>query len=181
MTRDDRAGWENGLWRVAAESYGSRLHAFLLKRLDRQDVEDVMQEIYVRLSRVPRSEFVRNPEAYIFTVARHAVTDFCSEAKRLQDNICIDTETMQHVSEHPEHSQPDEIARSLLSRQLLDSFLNQLPPEQAVALLLFERDGCSYTEIAKELGVSERAVERYLSKARERLAELLRSQQDGAP
>jgi hypothetical protein len=38
MTQDNCAGWENGLWRVAADSYGSRLRAFLLKRLDRQDV-----------------------------------------------------------------------------------------------------------------------------------------------
>src|SRR6202789_3049501 len=35
------------------------------------DIPDIIQEIFLRLLRVPNHETIRVPEAYIFTIARH--------------------------------------------------------------------------------------------------------------
>ena len=37
------------------------------------DVPDMLQEVYLRMLRVPNVESIRSPEAYLFTVAQHVV------------------------------------------------------------------------------------------------------------
>jgi RNA polymerase sigma-70 factor (ECF subfamily) len=178
MAKINGAQWATSLGRVAVDHYGDRLHRFLLKRLGRQEAEDVAQEVYVRLMHVPYSDFIRNPEAYIFSVARQVAAEFSRQRQRQRARVSMDSEQLERLVEHPEEICPDEVARSVSSTQLLQSFLEQLPPEQAAAILLYERDGYSYAEIAETLEVSERAVQRYLLKARERLQQLLMSDQE---
>jgi DNA-directed RNA polymerase specialized sigma24 family protein len=56
---------------VAAQ-YGQRLRRFLASRLrDPRDASDIAQEVYLRLLRVERHELIRNPEAYLLTIASH--------------------------------------------------------------------------------------------------------------
>jgi RNA polymerase sigma factor (sigma-70 family) len=181
LTKKNGVRWQNSLWRVAVDQYEVRLHRFLWRRLSKQDYEDVIQDIYLKLLHVDHSDFIQDPRAYIFRVAKNTVADFWRADKRLRDNICIDTDTMQSVSEHPEDNRSDGVGESVISSQSLESAFNQLSKVQAVALLRHERDGHSYAQIAKELGVSKRAVERYLLKARERLWLALQSDLDGNP
>jgi RNA polymerase sigma factor (sigma-70 family) len=180
MAKSDSAKWATSLWRVAADNYGDRLHRFLLRRLGRQEVEDVAQEVYVKLMHVPHNEFIRNPEAYIFSVARQVVGEFGRRAQRHRARICTDSEQVDRLTENPQDISPDELAQAVSSTQFLQAFLEKLPPEQAAALLLYERDGYSYAEIARMLETSERAVQRYLLKARERLHQLLGSEEGQA-
>jgi RNA polymerase sigma-70 factor (ECF subfamily) len=175
--KNDAAQWAGSLWRVAADCYSDRLHRFFLRRLGRQEADDVAQEVYVRLMHVKHNEFIRNPEAYIFTVARQVVGEFGRRAKRQRSRISTDSEQVTRVTENPDEICPDELAQAVSTSQFLQSFLEKLPPEQAAALLLYERDGYSYAEIARILDVSERAVQRYLIKARERLHEVLASEE----
>src|SRR5581483_100442 len=139
-TQNDGADWDDTLWRVAADHYEERLRQYLLKRLGYQEADDLLQEIYIRLLRVPRSEFIRDPEAYIFSVARSVVADFYKATRRLVNTICPDTDKMEQVSERPECIQLDEVAEPAASTDYLQSILAQLPPMQAAALLMRERD-----------------------------------------
>jgi RNA polymerase sigma factor (sigma-70 family) len=178
MTKNNGARWANSLWRVAADHYGDRLHRFLLRRLGRQEADDVAQDIYMQLLLVPHDEFIRNPEAYIYTVARGMVANFHRRTNRQRAIILTDSDKVEQLSEHPEELPPDELAQSVSCSQFLNLFLRTLPPVQAKALLMFEHDGYSYVEIAKELHLSRRAVERYLTKAREKFHRLLQSELD---
>src|ERR1700736_7056034 len=55
-------------------SHGEQLRRFLLARVrNAYDVPDIVQEVYLRLLRVPNVESIRSPEAYLFTVAQHVV------------------------------------------------------------------------------------------------------------
>jgi RNA polymerase sigma factor (sigma-70 family) len=172
MAKNDGA-WATSLWRVAVDHYGDRLHRFLLRRLGRQEVDDVAQEVFVKLMRVPHNEYIQNPEAYIFSVARQVIGSFGREVKRHSARVCVDSDQVEDLMEHPEDLRPDTVAQAVIATQLLHKFLDQLPPEQAAALVLYERDGYSYAEIAAQLDTSERSVQRYLLKARDRLARLL--------
>lgn len=180
MKKNDDAGWKNGLWGVASGPFERRLRRFLLRRMSRhaQEVDDVMQETYIKLGQIPYDRFIENPEAYIKAVAGNAALDFLSKERRFADNIQIGTEALQQIGEHPEHIDPEELMRSQTSRRLPDSWLHELPPLQQATVLLFYLEGCSYAQIAERLCVSIRAVERYLYKARERLKQLAQSQPD---
>ena len=49
---------------------GNALRAFLLRRTRRQhEAADLAQEVYVRMLRIPDMGAIRNPEAYLYTVA----------------------------------------------------------------------------------------------------------------
>src|SRR6185437_6913589 len=57
--------------RLAAHQ-GGRLRQFLRRRVrNAADIPDLMQEVFLRLLRVPHHESIRTPEAYLLTIARH--------------------------------------------------------------------------------------------------------------
>jgi len=169
---------------VAAQTYCEQLHRYLMSKAGPNHAADLAQEVYLRLMRVPMDELIRSPEGYIIAVARQVVWEFSRREKRLRQRVCIDSEQAERLAERPEELGADEPARWVSSSQFLEAFFESLPPEQAAALLLYERVGLSYSQIAQTLGVSERAVERYLMKARERLHERLaedRNDPQGGP
>jgi RNA polymerase sigma-70 factor (ECF subfamily) len=56
------------------ESHGQQLKRYLLARVrNSADVPDIVQEVFLRMMRVPNVESVRSPEAHLFTVAQHVV------------------------------------------------------------------------------------------------------------
>ena len=55
-------------------TYGGQLRRFLSARLrNATDIPDLAQEIYLRLLRIKDHEAIRNPQAYLFTVAMHVL------------------------------------------------------------------------------------------------------------
>ncbi|MEP7246277.1 MAG: sigma factor [Gammaproteobacteria bacterium] len=55
-------------------SHGGQLRRFLAARVRNvADVPDIVQEVYLRMLRIPNVESIRSPEAYLFTVAQHVV------------------------------------------------------------------------------------------------------------
>jgi hypothetical protein len=55
-------------------SHGDQLRRFLLARVRNiADVPDIMQEVYLRMLRVPNVDSIRSPKAYLFTVAQHVL------------------------------------------------------------------------------------------------------------
>src|SRR5579859_4858681 len=58
-----------------AREHGQRLRRFLASRLRHaaSDVPDLIQEVYLRLLRVPHQESIRSPQAYMFMVAFHVL------------------------------------------------------------------------------------------------------------
>src|SRR5438034_7402734 len=57
------------------KSHGRRLHRFLSYRMrtGRAEVPDLVQEVFLRLLRVEDHEAIRNPQAYLYTIANHVL------------------------------------------------------------------------------------------------------------
>jgi len=48
-------------------SHGTQLRRFLLSRVrNNSDVPDLIQEVYLRMLRIPDHDAIRSPEAYLF-------------------------------------------------------------------------------------------------------------------
>jgi len=57
-----------------ALQHGMKLRRYLAARLcNAADVPDLVQEVFLRMLRVERHESIRNPEAYVMTVAGHVL------------------------------------------------------------------------------------------------------------
>ncbi len=153
---------------AAFEKYQKELHRFLVRRLrDRQDAADLAQEVYLRLVRVENSEWVRKPQAYVYGVASHVVSEFRMRSEK--DWVTFDSEAVERLADHPAHLPPDELAEQLGLERQLEEVLGELPPTHLAVLLLHKRDGLSYEAVAEQLGISVHTVQKYLYQAKTRV------------
>jgi len=166
-----RIGFLAKLASVAAEHYSADLHRFLARRMHRpQDIEDLVQEVYIRLLKVEDDGLIRNPRNYILTTAAHVLSDFVAKEQRAQKFVVIDSEVVETVAENPSDiPSSDQIATRLSTQRQLNTALAKLPPLHQAVLLMFYREGYKYEEIARRLKVSVDQVERYLARAKKEL------------
>ncbi|MEN6441953.1 MAG: sigma-70 family RNA polymerase sigma factor [Syntrophobacter sp.] len=126
---------------------------------DSMEAEDIAQESFLRiLEAAPRYRPTSN---------------FCTYFYRILTNLCIDRTrkkqpaTFGEMPEMPDPSRSPE--GSLIEEQHEEQVrkaLDALPHNQRAAMLLKHFEGLSYAEIAQILGVTSKAVERLISRAR---------------
>lgn len=153
--------------------YQRELHNYLRRRLRRpQDLDDLKQEIYMRLLRLGRMDCVREPLAYLYTVAASVIADFIL-AERRRENVASDSDAVDSWAQDPSKAQPDDIAERMSIERQLEHALNELPPTQAAALVYHYQDGWSCDEIAQKLGLSTKSVDKYLTRGKARMRLIL--------
>lgn len=144
--------------------YTRELHRYLLRRLrEPQDVDDLAQEVYLRLLRLDENKDVEKPLAFLYGVAAHVLSDFRSTARH-GEYVPLDTVDECSLA----GTIPDETERLNLQQQL-EYALSQLPPTHAAVLLAHKRDGLSYEEVAARLNLSIHTVEKYITQAKARI------------
>jgi RNA polymerase sigma factor (sigma-70 family) len=167
------------------ESHGHQLRRYLYSRVrNAVDVPDIVQEVYLRMMRVPNVESVKSPEAYLFTVAQHVV-----QQHTLKQSTAPPWADTTHMLRDPSAgSSLTDPALEVYADQCLEclqSGLDQLSPKARAAFLLSRRDGLSFDEIAERLGTTRHMVKKYLSKALTKLrhgletADLVSGETDG--
>lgn len=124
---------------------------------DRVLIDDLEQEVYLRLLRLDQVHLIRNPRAYVMRVAANVVAD---HGRR------IAIRTRQETIEEPQTG--DGPFEHFLWRERYERVqraVAALPDRCRRALILHRRNGLTYDEIAEELGVSRSMVKKYLKKA----------------
>lgn len=157
------------------DEHSRPLQAFLYRRVRRHpDAAELAQEVYLRMLRVPDMDAIRNPEAYLYTVASNLAKEHGREQRRSAAMLDVDDEWVQEQLAQlpPFAAQLDGQQRSKRLREVLA----QLPPKCQAAVILQYWHGLSYEEIAARLGISTHMVKKYLSQAlthcRRRMARL---------
>jgi RNA polymerase sigma-70 factor (ECF subfamily) len=152
------------------DEYHLRLLNFLRASLKAEaDAEDVSQEVYLRLLRIPESRVVEHPRAYLFRVAVNVINDWLAGQRLLE------TRPPEELDRIP--GGEDSALQYDQSKRLerIEKALNALPAHYRATVVLKTRHGMTYDEIAAHLGVSERMVKRYIVKAYARLRNRLAS------
>ena len=147
-----------------AAHYGKRLRRYLSVHLrDVHDVADMAQEVYLRLLRVNRHEVIRNPEAYLFTVAGHVLQQHA--LRQSADPRFVDiTDALSELAS-PASEDPTTKSDNAQRIEGLERILAQLPPRVAAALILHRLGGYTVQEIADQLGVARETAKKYLARA----------------
>jgi len=154
------------------------LKSYLARRLRSEaEVQDVAQEIYLRLLRIERTELVRSPEALLFRLASNAVYEWHLRARNRLPHSAADLEHLASSDDGP----AAEVWRAELARELTAA-LSRLPPKCRAAIVLHRREQLSYEEVGTALGISIAMVKKYLVRGvalcREHLRERLGSRND---
>ena len=116
------------------------------------DVPDIVQEVYLRMLRVPHIESIRSPEAYLFTVAQHVV-----QQHTLRQSATAPSVELSRMLESPAAKHDVDPALELDALQCLERLqtaLEQMPPKMRATFLLHRRDGLSFEQISAQLGIS---------------------------
>lgn len=150
----------------AFQRYEVQLHRFLARRLDRpHDVDDLAQEVFMRLARIEKPELIRKPQAYLLSIAAHLVYEFRLRGKKEHERVTYDSTAVEQIAERVADPTVRDNAEELDLQRRLEHALNQLPPMQRAVLLLVKRDGYSHKEVARKTGLNARTVERYVMEA----------------
>jgi RNA polymerase sigma factor (sigma-70 family) len=145
-------------------SHGEQLRRFLLARVRNAfDVPDIIQEVYLRMLRVPNVESIRSPEAYLFTVAQHVAQQHTMRQSAMKPSVELTS-----ILNAPHAASLADPVLELDAQECLEnlqSTLDALSPKARATFMLHRRDGLSFDEIATKLGISRPMVKKYLTKA----------------
>ncbi len=126
---------------------------------NRQDIEDVVQETYLRAHIEEQRNGVERPKAFLFKVARNvALKKLTKKSRQITDYIeelaaPLALETEASTVEHLE-------AEELLG--LYSEAVTTLPAKCREVFLLRKVHGMSHKEIAAQMGLSASSVDKYL-------------------
>jgi len=154
--------------------YQRPLMSFFMRRVrERQDAEDLTQEVFIRILRRDGAVPIDNPEIYIFRIAVNLLRD---RARRAATHRSADHTSLELIQ--PEHSddEPAEPAlieergpeRVLVAQQSLVEVmqaLDELGPRTRDIFMLARLEMMKRRDIAALYGMTVSAVEKHLGKA----------------
>ncbi|MEX5586974.1 sigma-70 family RNA polymerase sigma factor [Pseudomonas urmiensis] len=126
----------------------------------RENAADLAQDTFVRLLRARQVSPLKEPRAYLSSIARGLMID---QFRRR----ALERAYQESLANLPEGEAPSEEYRMVILDTLerLDRALHQLKPRVRQAFLLAQLDGLSIAQIALRLNVSRATIERDLAKA----------------
>ncbi len=135
-----------------------------------QEVEDIVQETYVRLCQVGRLEHVRHPKSYLLRTARNIAID---SIKRAEYRLSDAWDENSHDPLGAADGTRDELFERAASSEEFGRFceaVRQLPVQARRVFVLKKVYGYSQREIASELGLAQSTVEKHVALAMRRCA-----------
>ncbi|MFL0798169.1 MAG: RNA polymerase sigma factor [Cellvibrionaceae bacterium] len=148
-----------------------------------KEIEDIVQETYVRMCQV-NSDEIRHPRAFLMRTARNLALDHLKRAEtRLVDSMEGDehTNTGQHTGGFEVLA--DETFEKVASSEEFSRFcdaVRQLPLQCRRVFVLKKVYGHSQKEIAKELSISESTVEKHIATGIKRCSYFMMARTDSA-
>jgi len=124
--------------------------------------EDLLQETYLRVTRALGERAIDHLEPFVFQTARNLALDHL-RARRIHSRTIVDDVPLDDV--HNVVCSDASLEDATHANRLLMSLnasLEKLTPRQQKIFTLSRLNGCSYLEIAEQLGVSASTVQKEL-------------------
>ncbi|WP_158800252.1 RNA polymerase sigma factor [Pedobacter sp. L105] len=140
------------------QDYGKGLLSFIRRRVSNDaDAQDILQDIWYKLSLMVNTAPVEQTSAWLYRVARNTITDkYRKRSESLLDDIFGDDDDEPDYSAilFPDSATPEtEYVRSLFWKELFTA-LDELPEEQKQVFIWQEIDDIPFQEIAELTGVN---------------------------
>lgn len=143
--------------------WGTAMRRFLASRSSIQptDLDDVAQEVFLRLLRYGDEAVVEHPQSYLFRIAMNVVNEW---RERSRNCLPHDETWLADLQIEPDAEPESAVEHSLVSKKVRGA-VSKLPPRQREVLLLHIRDDQTYKQIAHRLKLTPRIVRRDIARA----------------
>jgi RNA polymerase sigma factor (sigma-70 family) len=159
-----------------ARRYYGPLGSFFRKRSrNSEEVQDLVQQVFLRLAQSPQFNEVRNPEGYIFQTAANALKD---QARRHSVQERFAAQQLPESDAQRGDFSPERLLQGREAVTKVADALRELPERTRDVFVLRCFEGLKSAEIAQLQGISVRAVEKHMAKA---LAHLSRALERNMP
>ena len=142
-------------------------NTFLKKFLSRfitseQDIEDIVQEVYIKAHRAELTKNIEQPKAFLFRIAKNLALDELNKKSRsvtcyIED--CIASIPIEKTASIESENEAQE------SLKIHCEAIEQLPEKCKQVYLMRKVQGLKHKEIANQLGISLSSVEKHLKLA----------------
>lgn len=138
-----------------------------------EEVDDLVQETYVRVCALPQEQVVDSPRALVFRIARNLAVD---RARQLSAQATDPVADFEPLNVSSPVSTPEEQADAHRRFESFCAIVEELPPICRRVFVLRKVYQLSHEEIAEVLGMAHSTIEKHVAKGltrcRDRLREL---------
>lgn len=136
------------------------LRRYFRRRAASHEVDDLVQEVFIRLQSRRSEEAVEDIDRYVFTVAASVLMRRYRNERQWNQ--------ARGAAAEDDHGEPISPERVLLGREQLNAalaVLKALPPRTRQIFVLHRFEDMTYPRIASSLGISKSAVEKHMIRA----------------
>lgn len=144
------------------DTYAPSLRRYFCRRVRNAEVEDLVQDVFLRMQTQVENPPIEHLDRYLFRVAASVLSD---RARRVAVRHLSAHEPLEECHHPAEKRTPE---RVLLDRETLGrtvAAIDELPKRTRDILLLHRFEEMTYGSIAKQFGLSISAVEKHVMKA----------------
>jgi RNA polymerase sigma-70 factor (ECF subfamily) len=129
------------------------------------EIEDIVQETYVRLCQVENIERIDSPKAFMYKTARNLALDYIKRADTKKVDR-VESQQMLDDLVNGDNKMVDEMYHSTIIDKEFKHFcdaVRMLPVQCRKVFVLKKVYGNSQKEISEQLGISQSTVEKHIS------------------
>jgi RNA polymerase sigma-70 factor (ECF subfamily) len=123
------------------------------------DIEDIAQEVFLRLLRYDRSDLIDHPQAYLYKIAANVSAEWAMRASRSLPH------SAEWLGELVDAFNPETAAGHGAAEAELQRAIEALPSRQREIVRLHFGEGMTHEDISGQLGLTRRIVKRDLARA----------------
>jgi RNA polymerase sigma factor (sigma-70 family) len=156
-----------------------RLARLVMGIVPPKEVEDIVQETYVRVCQIENKDTVRNPQSFMFRTAKNLALD---HVKRAESRLTSGTDSIDEVISAGFRSSLDidpTYAQVVSDEEfvLFCEAVRELPKQCRRAFILKKVYGYSQKEIMAEMGIGQPTVETHIVNGTKKCVQYLRKRQ----
>ncbi|EZP50000.1 ECF subfamily RNA polymerase sigma-24 factor [Sphingomonas sp. RIT328] len=152
-------------------SYSRPLTRYFQRRVvQSHDVPDLVQEVFLRLSRMAEPGGIREPDSFIFVTAANVLRD---RARRSRTRVDSDTMPLDDLDLEGSDIWPDRVLEGKQTAECIRQALGELPERTRDVFVLRMLEGWRMADVARSLGISTRAAEKHQARALAHVADRL--------
>ena len=130
-----------------------------------KEIEDIVQETYVRICEISNEELISSPRSYIYRIVKNLALDHIKRAEN-RFSVSLDDCQDKDIQDWTELNGEDPTFNTVASKEEFELFckaVRQLPIQCRRVFVMKKVYGYSQKEIATVLNISESTVEKHIA------------------